>query len=53
MKYALLIAWREFAESIKAKGFWIGIFTMPVILFLTIQYRCGYRRKQRRFGTSF
>jgi len=37
MKYALLIAWREFAESIKAKGFWIGIFTMPVILFLTIQ----------------
>src|SRR3954469_12297442 len=37
MKYAILIAWREFAESIKAKGFWIGIFTMPVILFLTIQ----------------
>jgi ABC-2 type transport system permease protein len=37
MKYALLIAWREFAESIKAKGFWIGIFTMPVILFFTIQ----------------
>lgn len=37
MKYALLIAWREFAESIKAKGFWIGIFTMPVVLFLTIQ----------------
>jgi ABC-type Na+ efflux pump permease subunit len=37
MKYAFLIAWREFAESIKAKGFWIGIFTMPVILFLSIQ----------------
>src|ERR1044071_868320 len=37
MKYAILIAWREFAESIKAKGFWIGIFTMPVVLFLTIQ----------------
>src|SRR5690349_16342052 len=37
MKYAILIAWREFVESIKAKGFWIGIFMMPVILFLTIQ----------------
>jgi ABC-2 type transport system permease protein len=37
MKYALLVAWREYAESIKAKGFWIGIFMMPVILFLTVQ----------------
>jgi ABC-2 type transport system permease protein len=37
MKYAMLVAWREYAESIKAKGFWIGIFMMPVILFLTIQ----------------
>src|SRR5437879_368205 len=37
MKYAFLIAWREYAESIKAKGFWIGIFMMPLILFLTIQ----------------
>jgi ABC-2 type transport system permease protein len=37
MKYACLVAWREFSESAKAKGFWIGIFTFPVILFLSIQ----------------
>jgi ABC-2 type transport system permease protein len=37
MKYALLVAWREYAESTKAKGFWIGIFMMPLMLFLTIQ----------------
>src|SRR5256885_4448166 len=37
MKYALLIAWREYAESLKAKGFWIGIFMMPITLFLAIQ----------------
>jgi len=37
MKYALLVAWREFAESIKAKGFWISIFLMPMMLFLSIQ----------------
>jgi ABC-2 type transport system permease protein len=37
MKYAFLVALREFTESTKAKGFWIGIFLMPVILFLSIQ----------------
>src|SRR5690349_10627633 len=37
MKYALLVAWREFAESIKAKGFWISIFLMPTMLFFSIQ----------------
>jgi len=37
MKYAFLIAWREFAESAKAKGFWIGLFIMPAILFFSIQ----------------
>jgi ABC-2 type transport system permease protein len=37
MKYALLVALREYAESAKAKGFWIGIFLMPTILFLSIQ----------------
>ena len=31
MKYALLVAWREFAESAKAKGFWISIFLMPAL----------------------
>ena len=37
MKYALLVAWREYAECAKAKGFWIGIFLLPAILFLSIQ----------------
>src|SRR6185436_6505518 len=37
MKYAFLVAWREYVESAKAKGFWIGIFMIPAILFLTIQ----------------
>ena len=37
MKYAFLVAWREYAESAKAKGFWIGIFLMPAILFFSIQ----------------
>jgi ABC-type Na+ efflux pump permease subunit len=37
MKYAWLVAWREYLESTKAKGFWIGIFMIPAILFLTIQ----------------
>jgi ABC-2 type transport system permease protein len=37
MKYALLVAWREYAESTKAKGFWISIFLMPAMLFLSIQ----------------
>jgi ABC-2 type transport system permease protein len=37
MKYAILVAWREYAESIKAKGFWISIFLMPTMLFFSIQ----------------
>src|SRR5947207_3071398 len=37
MKYALLVALREYAESTKAKGFWISIFLMPAMLFLSIQ----------------
>jgi ABC-2 type transport system permease protein len=37
MKYAFLVAWREFVESAKAKGFWISLFLMPLILFLSIQ----------------
>ncbi len=36
MKYALLIALREFAENAKTKGFWIGIFTLPVIMAIGI-----------------
>ena len=31
MRYAFLVAWREFAENAKTKGFWIGILFMPVL----------------------
>ena len=37
MKYALLVAWREYAESAKAKGFWLSLFLTPCILFLSVQ----------------
>ena len=37
MRYAFLVAWREYAENAKTKGFWLGIFIMPLILFLSIQ----------------
>jgi ABC-type Na+ efflux pump permease subunit len=37
MKYALLVAWRDYAENAKTKGFWLGLFLFPAILFLSIQ----------------
>src|SRR5438552_18242494 len=37
MKYAFLVAWREYSENAKTQGFWLGIFVMPLILFLSIQ----------------
>lgn len=37
MKYAFLVAWREYAENAKTKGFWISLFMMPTILFLSAQ----------------
>jgi ABC-2 type transport system permease protein len=35
MRCAFLVAWREYAENARTKGFWIGIFLLPVILFLS------------------
>jgi ABC-2 type transport system permease protein len=32
MKYAFLIALREYVENAKTKGFWIGIFFIPLLL---------------------
>jgi ABC-2 type transport system permease protein len=37
MKYAYLVAWREYAENAKTKGFWLSLFLMPTILFLSAQ----------------
>ncbi len=37
MRYAFLIAWREYAENIKTKGFWLGLLIFPAILTLSVQ----------------
>jgi ABC-2 type transport system permease protein len=37
MKYAWLVAWREYAENAKTKGFWLGLLLMPTILFFSAQ----------------
>ena len=37
MRYAFLVAWREYAENIKTKGFWIGLCLLPLMLFLSIR----------------
>lgn len=36
MRAVFLVAWREFAENAKTKGFWIGLFLFPVIIFASI-----------------
>lgn len=33
MRYAFLVAMREFGEHVKTKGFWIGLFLFPVLLY--------------------
>jgi ABC-2 type transport system permease protein len=32
MRCAFLVAWREYTENARTKGFWIGIFLLPVIV---------------------
>ncbi|MBC8451073.1 MAG: hypothetical protein H8D72_00020, partial [Planctomycetes bacterium] len=36
MRAIFLIALREFAENAKTKGFWIGLFLFPIIIFASI-----------------
>ena len=36
MKYALLVAAREFEENAATKGFWIGVFLLPAIILVSI-----------------
>lgn len=36
MRYVLLIAWREFVETIKTRGFWIGILLFPALIVLGV-----------------
>ena len=45
MRCAFLVAWREYAENAKTKGFWIGIFLLPAILFMSIQVPIWLEKK--------
>jgi ABC-2 type transport system permease protein len=45
MKFALLIAWREFVENTRTKGFWFGILLLPVIWILAAQLPGWIARK--------
>src|SRR5690606_5362454 len=33
MRVTLLIAWREYVENVKTKGFWLGVLLVPVVFF--------------------
>jgi len=37
MKFALLVAWREYAENAKTRGFWISLLLTPLLLFLSVK----------------
>lgn len=37
MRNTFLVALREYVENAKTKGFWIGIFMLPLVLFLSVQ----------------
>ena len=37
MKYALLVAAREFGEHVKTKGFWIGILLFPLLAIASVK----------------
>ncbi len=37
MRFAFLVAWREYEENARTKGFWLGILLVPVIIFFSVQ----------------
>lgn len=45
MKYIFLIAWREFAENARTKGFWLGLLLVPAIIFISIQVPIWLQKK--------
>ena len=45
MKYSLLVAWREYAENAKTKGFWLGIILVPLIIFGSVQVPMWLQKK--------
>lgn len=45
MRFAFLVAWREYAENAKTKGFWLGILLVPVIIFFSVQVPIWLEKK--------
>ena len=45
MRNAFLVALREYVENAKTKGFWISIFMLPLVLFLSVQVPVLLERK--------
>jgi len=45
MRFAFLVAWREYAENAKTKGFWLGILLVPVIIFFSVQVPMWLEKK--------
>lgn len=45
MKYAFLVAWREYVENARTKGFWLGMLLVPVIIFFSIQVPIWLQKK--------
>ena len=46
MRYTLLIALREYAENAKTKGFWIGLFTLPLMIAIGIGVSASLARAE-------
>lgn len=38
MRVTLLIAWREYLENVKTKGFWIGVLLVPIVFFMIFYF---------------
>lgn len=45
MKYAWLVALREFAENAKTKGFWVGLLMFPIMIVIGMQVPQFLREK--------
>lgn len=45
MRYSLLIAWREFIENARTRGFWFGVFSFPAIWVLSISLLAVFGKK--------
>src|SRR5215469_15973848 len=46
MRYTLLIALRDYVESAKTKGFWIGLFTLPLMIAIGIGFSASLARAE-------